>query len=64
MASNIEVFIERARKAVRRRIRDALNRVSRLHPGLGRYLNASIRTGVFCSYQPEHGQTWLVEPHS
>lgn len=53
--------VERARKAVTRRIRDALSRIDRAHPSLGRHLNASIRTGVFCSYEPERDITWAVE---
>jgi hypothetical protein len=54
--------VERARKAVTRRVRDAVLRVERAHPTLGRHLRASVRTGVFCSYAPEHELTWLVEP--
>jgi hypothetical protein len=44
---------ERARKAVRNRIRDALARIEASQPALGRHLRASIRTGSFCSCQPE-----------
>jgi class 3 adenylate cyclase len=54
--------IERARKTVARRIRDAVSRIERSHPGLGRHLSASLHTGVFCSYQPEHSVTWTVTP--
>jgi len=53
--------IERARKAVSRRLRDAMSRIARVHPRLGRHLDASIRTGVFCSYQPERDVVWMVE---
>ena len=53
--------VERARKAVTRRIRDALGRIDRAHPALGRHLHASIRTGAFCSYQPERDIIWSVE---
>lgn len=53
--------IERARKAVTRRIRDALGRIERVHPALGRHLNASVRTGVFCSYEPERDLVWTIE---
>jgi class 3 adenylate cyclase len=52
---------ERARKAVRRRLRHALNRIARAHPQLGRHLATSIRTGVFCSYQPERAVVWSVK---
>lgn len=54
--------VERARKTVTRRIRDAMSRIDRAHPGLGRHLNASLHTGVFCSYQPERAVPWTVTP--
>ncbi|MGH9025761.1 MAG: hypothetical protein ACRDWD_06540, partial [Acidimicrobiia bacterium] len=53
--------IERARKAVTRRIRDAMGRIDRFHPALGRHLHASVRTGMFCCYAPEREVTWTVE---
>jgi pimeloyl-ACP methyl ester carboxylesterase len=53
--------VERARKAVTRRIRDALGRIEHAHPVLGRHLHASLRTGVFCSYAPEREVVWTVE---
>jgi pimeloyl-ACP methyl ester carboxylesterase len=52
--------VERARKAVRRRLGDAMDRIARAHPRLGQHLAASIRTGVFCSYQPERDLVWSV----
>jgi pimeloyl-ACP methyl ester carboxylesterase len=55
--------IERARKTVTRRIRDVIARTERAHPPLGRHLQASIRTGVFCSYAPERDVHWTVEAH-
>ena len=55
--------IERARKTVTRRIRDTIARTERAHPPLGRHLQASIRTGVFCSYAPERDVHWTVEAH-
>ena len=54
--------VERARKRVSRRVRDALRRIEREHPALARHLNASLQTGVFCSYQPERALTWTVDP--
>lgn len=54
--------VERARKAVTRRIRYTLTRIERAHPTLGRHLHASVLTGVFCSYQPERDTAWTVEP--
>jgi class 3 adenylate cyclase len=53
--------VERARKAVSRRVRRDLGRVARAHPRLGRHLAASIRTGVFCSYEPERDIVWFVQ---
>jgi hypothetical protein len=51
---------ERARSAVTLRIRDAIARIGREHPELGRHLRASVRTGVFCSYQPEQPVDWQL----
>jgi len=45
--------VERARQAVKWRIRHAIGRVEQAHPALGRHLRNSIRTGVFCAYLPE-----------
>lgn len=52
--------IERARKRVSRRIREALRRIQHEHPDLGRHLHASLHTGVYCGYQPERDVTWLI----
>jgi pimeloyl-ACP methyl ester carboxylesterase len=56
--------VERARKAVSRRLRNAISRIARAHPQLGRHLAASIRTGVFCSYQPERAIVWSVHTNT
>jgi hypothetical protein len=56
--------VERARKAVSRRLRHAMSRIAGVHPLLGRHLAASIRTGVFCSYQPERDIVWSVRPNA
>jgi hypothetical protein len=56
--------VERGRKAVSRRVRNALSRIARAHPRLGRHLAASIRTGVFCSYQPERDTVWSVHANT
>lgn len=53
--------VERARKTVSRRIREIIGRIDRVHPTLGRHLQASIQTGVFCSYRPERDIAWTVE---
>jgi tetratricopeptide (TPR) repeat protein len=49
---------ERMRKAVTYRIRHAIARVADAHPELGRHLRASVRTGTWCSYTPEHRVAW------
>jgi hypothetical protein len=43
---------ERARVNVQRRIKDAITRIAREDPELGRYLTLCIRTGTFSIYQP------------
>jgi tetratricopeptide (TPR) repeat protein len=49
---------ERMRKAVTYRVRHAIARVADAHPELGRHLRASVRTGTWCSYSPEHRVDW------
>jgi hypothetical protein len=51
---------ERARKAVSARIRDAVKAVGAGHAGLGEHLQASVRTGTFCSYAPVSPVRWRV----
>ncbi len=51
---------ERARQAIRARIRYAIGRIAAEHPALGRHLEASIRTGTFCSYRPERPVVWQI----
>ena len=43
---------ERAHSAVTKRIKEAINRIGKVIPPLGRHLAARIRTGYFCSYNP------------
>lgn len=43
---------ERARINVQRRLRDALGRISELHPTVGHYLSTALRTGTYCCYDP------------
>jgi hypothetical protein len=45
---------ERARINVQRRLRDAVRRVSEQDTALGRHLELSVKTGLFCIYAP----TW------
>jgi tetratricopeptide (TPR) repeat protein len=43
---------ERARVNVRRRIKDAIGRISEQAPEAGRYLENTIKTGKYCKYAP------------
>jgi tetratricopeptide (TPR) repeat protein len=51
---------ERARTAVTWRIRNAIKKIDATHPPLARHLENSIRTGAFCSYQPEQPVVWQL----
>lgn len=53
---------ERARVMITHRIRDAMKKIRRGHPGLGAHLAASIHTGMFCSYTPDRASkvTWWL----
>jgi hypothetical protein len=57
-ARRVPDWAERARKAVRRRIATALTRIEDEHPGAGRHLRRSVRTGAFCAYDPAEAVTW------
>jgi hypothetical protein len=45
--------LERARSAVTKRIRDALQKIEKNHPVLGRHLSARVKTGYECIYTPD-----------
>jgi hypothetical protein len=49
---------DRARKAVTSRIRESIERIGKEHPALARHLENAIRTGTFCSYQPDRPVGW------
>lgn len=51
---------EKARAAVTWRIRSAIKKIEQQHPALGRHLNNAIKTGNYCSYQPEMGIDWIL----
>ena len=51
---------ERARSAVTYRIRAAVKKVAEADPELGRHLDNTIRTGTWCSYQPEGDTQWVL----
>lgn len=51
---------ERARSAVRWRVRAAISKIGDVHPELGRHLRNSVVTGAWCSYRPERETVWQV----
>jgi hypothetical protein len=44
---------ERARISVTRAIRASMSRIAEHSPALGRHLEGTVRTGTFCSYNPD-----------
>ena len=50
--------LDRARQAVRARIRHVLQRLEPVHPELARHLTAAVQTGARCGYLPESSVTW------
>jgi hypothetical protein len=54
---------ERARVAVTKAIRATVKRIDEMDPNLGQELTATIRTGTFCSYEPDrrHPVSWEVQ---
>jgi hypothetical protein len=50
--------MERVRKAVTNRIRDAIERILKQHASLGRHLGNAVRTGFYCCYSPENPVEW------
>jgi hypothetical protein len=44
--------VERARVNVQRRLKDAIRRIAEYDAALGRYLDATVRTGTYCVYRP------------
>lgn len=53
---------ERARLNVTRAIRSVVQRIAAANPDLGEHLRLTVRTGTFCSYQPDPaaGAVWNV----
>ncbi len=44
---------ERARASVTRTLRYAMSQITTHHPSLGQHLEQTVRTGTYCSYQPD-----------
>ena len=55
---------ERARVSVRKAIAAALRRIEAADPALARLLDATVRTGAVCRYDPDPGRPvrWLLSP--
>lgn len=51
---------ERARVNVARAISSALQRIRSAHPALGAHLRAAIKTGTFCTYEPQEPVRWRL----
>jgi hypothetical protein len=53
---------ERARIAVTKRVKAAIQRIASGNPELGRYLSITIKTGIFCAYMPDamYALTWFL----
>jgi hypothetical protein len=52
---------ERARTAVTQRLRSTIRQLADAYPDLGRHLQASVNTGLYCSYTPPDDTTWHIE---
>lgn len=52
--------VERARKAVGMRLAASIVRIEESLPALARHLRASVRTGRFCTYDPEQPVDWQL----
>ncbi len=53
---------DRLRKAVSARIREAVRRLDDVHPAAAHHLRHSVRTGLWCAYQPERPTVWHIDP--
>lgn len=51
---------ERAHRLVALRIRSALEEVEAVLPALARHLRRSVRTGIFCLYDPQQPERWSL----
>ncbi|WP_276374842.1 hypothetical protein [Chryseolinea sp. H1M3-3] len=52
--------LDKTRSAVTWRIRNAIQKIEKVHPMLSKHLNASVKTGILCSYVPEKPIRWLT----
>jgi len=50
---------ERARVSVTKAVKTAIRRIGNHHPALGSHLRRSVRTGIYCCYEPDpHSPPW------
>ncbi|MGO8968158.1 MAG: alpha/beta fold hydrolase [Myxococcaceae bacterium] len=54
--------VERARKAVAARVRDAIRRLKTADRAVGTHLENSVQTGIRCVYRPAHPIRWTISP--
>lgn len=59
-ARRLGSLTERARTTVTWRIRHAVRKIEAVHGALARHLANSLRTGTFCSYNPERPTVWRL----
>jgi PAS domain-containing protein len=54
---------ERARQSVTKAIKGAIKRIAQEHADLGRHLESTVHTGLFCSYTPDplSPPSWWIE---
>jgi TolB-like protein/tetratricopeptide (TPR) repeat protein len=55
---SLDADSDRARAAVTWRIRNAIRKIESVHPSLANHFSHAIRTGAFCSYNPEKDTLW------
>jgi hypothetical protein len=52
--------LDKTRSAVTWRIRNTIQKIEKVHPMLAKHLSASIKTGIFCVYNPEKQVRWIT----
>ena len=52
-ARKVRSPVERARTSVTKAIKQAIKRITEIHPALGEHLRQTVRTGAFCVYAPD-----------
>ena len=52
--------LDKTRSAVTWRIRNAIQKIEKVHPMLAKHLSTAIKTGIFNSYSPEKPVKWVT----